>query len=92
MCKLLILSSLLHYSPGTKAPILLQLRVKFEQRIGAKRNPCRRWAKRLRFSVAWANPLKRFEISVSLCKPKDWVYLKVTGVNEVFQTGGHLTL
>ena len=45
-------------------------------------------AKRLRLSVAWANPLKRFEISVSLCKPKDWVYLKVTGVNEVFQTGG----
>ncbi len=43
-------------------------------------------------SVAWANPLKRFEISVSLCMPKDWVYLKVTGVNEVFQTGGHLTL
>ena len=41
---------------------------------------------------AWANPLKRFEISVSLCKPKDWVYLKVTGVNEVLQTGGHLTL
>jgi len=28
---------------------------------------------------ASANPLKRFEISVSLCKPKDWVYLKVTG-------------
>ena len=43
-------------------------------------------AKRLRLSVAWANPLKRFEISVSLCKPK------VTAVNEVFQTGGHLTL
>ena len=64
----------------------------FEQRIGAKRNPCCRWAKRLRLSGAWANPLKRFEISVRLCKPKDWVYLKVTGVNEVLQTGVHLTL
>jgi len=70
---------------------LLQLRADFHRHRN-KRNTCRRWAKRLRLSVAWANPLKRFEISVSLCKPKDWVYLKVTGVNEVLQTGGHLTL
>ena len=64
---------------------------RFPQRIGGE-GTRPRWAKRLRLSVAWANPLKRFEISVSLCKPKDWVYLKVTGVNEVLQTGGHLTL
>ena len=40
------------------------------QRIRARRNTRRRLAKRLRLGVAWANPLKRFEISVSLCKPK----------------------
>ncbi len=75
-----------------KHDILLQLRVNLSSASEQKRNPCRCWAKQLRLSVAWANPLKRFEISVSLCKPEDWVYLKVTGVNEVFQTGGHLTL
>jgi hypothetical protein len=78
--------------PWGESPHITATSSQFQQRIGAKGNPCRRWAKRLRLSVAWANPLKRFEISVSLCKPKDWVYLKVTGVNEVFQTGGHLTL
>ena len=82
ICYRLAIATTRHGFPATPS--------RFPQRIGVEHPP--RLAKRLRLGVAWANPLKRFEISVSLCKPKDWVYLKMTGVNEVFQTGGHLTL
>jgi hypothetical protein len=38
---------------------------RFPQRIGVEHPP--RLAKRLRLGVAWANPLKGFEISATVC-------------------------